>query len=61
VRVAAGPNTFGRGVAVRCDLFTQKLCVASHGIWHPTPDEPLNMERTIEWFIQELCDRNRIE
>jgi phage terminase large subunit-like protein len=30
------------------------LQLVSHRIWQPTPDNPLDMERTVEWYLREL-------
>jgi phage terminase large subunit-like protein len=46
-------------VAVRWD--GDKLAVVSHRIWKPTPDEPLDLEATIEAHLRELHARMQIE
>lgn len=44
-------------VAVRWDEKAEKLVLANHRIWKPTPKEPLNLEETIEAYLRELCAR----
>ena len=48
-------------VAVCWDQYTDRLCLACHRLWKPSPEEPLNLEQKIEWFLRELCSRNRVE
>ncbi len=48
-------------VAVKWDKHTDKLVLVSHRIWKPTPTEPLDLEGTIEWYLRELYNRNRVE
>lgn len=44
-------------VAVRWDEKGEKLVLASHRIWKPTPREPLNLEETIEAHLRDLHGR----
>ena len=37
-----------------------KVVVASHRIWRPTPREPLNLEATIEEYLRELHDQYNV-
>jgi hypothetical protein len=48
-------------VAVCWDKETDNLCLASHKIWKPTPEEPLDIEQTIEWYLLQLYNRNSTE
>ena len=48
-------------VAVRWDEDEQKLVLASHRIWKPSPSEPLNLEETIEEYLRELHERYSVE
>src|SRR5262249_13018371 len=34
-----------------------RLVLANHRIWRPTPSEPLNLEATVEAYLRELHDR----
>ncbi|TKB75260.1 MAG: hypothetical protein E8D45_07850 [Nitrospira sp.] len=34
-----------------------RLRLAAHRIWTPSPDHPLDLEATIEAYLRELCDR----
>jgi phage terminase large subunit-like protein len=45
-------------VAVYWDI--QKLVLANHRIWKPTPTDPLDLEATIEAYLRELHARFRI-
>jgi hypothetical protein len=33
------------------------LELVSHRIWQPTPQHPLDLERTVEWYLKELHDK----
>ena len=48
-------------VAVAWDRETDNLCLASHKIWKPTPEEPLDIEQTIEWYLLQLYSRSSTE
>jgi phage terminase large subunit-like protein len=41
-------------VAVQWDKNTDKLGLVSHRIWKPTPENPLDIEATIEWYLRQL-------
>lgn len=38
-----------------------KLALVCHRIWQPTPEDPLDIEATIEAYLRELCGRFRVE
>lgn len=44
-------------VGVRWDEKGEKLVLANHRIWRPTPREPLNLEETIEAHLRDLHGR----
>lgn len=44
-------------VAVQWDERGEKLILAQHRIWRPTPREPLNLEETIEAYLRDLHGR----
>jgi phage terminase large subunit-like protein len=46
-------------VAVRWE--GERLSVATHRIWRPSPDQPLDLEATIEAYLRELHARYRIK
>ena len=48
-------------VAVYWDKQTDKLCLAQHKIWQPTPENPLDIEETIEWYLRQLYSRSSTE
>jgi hypothetical protein len=47
-------------VAVSWDLYTDKLVLASHKIWKPSPLQPLDIEGTIEWYLKQLYSSARL-
>jgi hypothetical protein len=48
-------------VAVRWDEAGEKLLLASHRIWQPSPKEPLNLEETIENHLRELHNGSSLQ
>jgi hypothetical protein len=48
-------------VAVTWDTHTDKLILACHKIWHPSPTEPLDIEGTIEWYLRRLYGEFDVE
>jgi phage terminase large subunit-like protein len=48
-------------VAVTWDTHTDKLILAYHKIWHPSPTEPLDIEGTIEWYLRHLYSEFDVE
>jgi phage terminase large subunit-like protein len=55
---AAQKHDFAAAVAVYWEQ--QKLVLATHRIWKPTPAEPLDLEATLETYLRELHTRFRI-
>ncbi len=55
---AAPKNEASAGVGVRRD--GDKLVLAVHRIWRPSPNEPLDFEQTIEQFLRDLHERYRV-
>jgi len=55
---AAQKHDYAAVVAVYRD--GQKLVLATHRIWKPTPSDPLDLEATIETYLRELHTRFRI-
>ncbi len=41
-------------VAVAWGKEADKLYLVSHKIWKPTPENPLDIENTIEWYLRQL-------
>ena len=35
------------------------LQLVSHRIWQPTPEQPLDLERTVEWYLRELHSKGQ--
>ncbi len=48
-------------VAVRYDHALQKVILARHRIWQPTPEDPLDLEETLEAYLLELSRDYRLE
>jgi hypothetical protein len=46
-------------VAVAWEKETEKLRLVSHKIWKPTPENPLDIEATIEWYLHQLYRPHR--
>ncbi|MGB7951923.1 MAG: hypothetical protein WCH75_29910, partial [Candidatus Binatia bacterium] len=44
-------------VAVRWDDSGEKLILVSHRIWKPTPNQPLDLENTVEQDLRDLNDQ----
>jgi phage terminase large subunit-like protein len=45
-------------VAVAWDREADKLWLINHRIWKPSPESPLDIEATIEWYLRQLYSRN---
>jgi len=48
-------------VSVFWDKDTDRLRLGPYRIWQPTPENPLDIENTVEWYLRNLYSRNRIE
>jgi hypothetical protein len=48
-------------VAVCWDKETDNLCLASHKIWQPSRENPLDIEQTIEFYLLQLYSRSSTE
>jgi phage terminase large subunit-like protein len=46
-------------VAVKYDKYSDDLILATHRIWHPSPDNPMDFEATIEFFLRHLENYSR--
>ena len=51
-------------VAVKYDRYTDNLVLADHRIWVPSPDRPMDLEMTVEFYLRKLqgyrCQIERI-
>ena len=47
-------------VAVKWDETGEKLILASHRIWKPTPNQPLDLENTVEHDLRDLNDQGDV-